>query len=106
MATIDDFKKLEIIVAQIKEVKDHPNADRLYVLKVDTGKEEKQLVAGIRQAYAKDGLVGRQIVMINNIEPATIRGEKSEGMLLAAKDERGLSLVSVDRAVTPGSGVS
>jgi len=106
MVTIEDFKKLEIIVAQIKEVKDHPNADRLYVLKVDTGKEEKQLVAGIRQAYSKDQLVGRQIVMINNIEPATIRGEKSEGMLLAAKDEKGLSLAGVDRAVTLGSGVS
>ena len=106
MVTIEDFKKLEIIVAQIKEVKDHPNADRLYVLKVDTGKEEKQLVAGIRQAYSKDQLVGRQIVMINNIEPATIRGEKSEGMLLAAKDDKGLSLVGVDRTMILGSAVN
>ena len=106
MATIDDFKKLELIVAQIKEVKDHPNADRLYVLKVDTGKEEKQLVAGIRQNYTKEELVGRKAVIINNMEPAIIRGEKSEGMLLVAKDEKGLSLVSLDRVVEPGSGVS
>ena len=50
MATIEDFRKIELIVAQIKEVKEHPNADRLYVIKVDTGKEERQVVAGIRRA--------------------------------------------------------
>ena len=106
MVKIEDFKKLEIIAAQIKEVKDHPNADRLYVLKVDTGKEEKQLVAGIRPSYSKDQLAGRQIIMINNLEPATIRGEKSEGMLLAASDEKGLSLLTLDRTMVLGSGVS
>ena len=103
MATIEDFKKLEIIVAQIKEVKDHPNADRLYVLKVDTGKEEKQLVAGIRQAYSKEPLVGRQIVMVNNLEPATLRGVASFGMLLAASDGDSLTLVVPERPISLGA---
>lgn len=105
MVTYEDFKKLELIVAQIKEVREHPNADRLYVLKIDTGTEEKQLVAGIRKAYAKEDLVGRRIVVINNLEPAVIRGEASQGMLLAAADENGPSLLSPDREAPLGSTV-
>ena len=103
MVSFEDFKKLELIVAQIKEVKEHPNADRLYVLKVDTGKEERQLVAGIRLSYMKEQLIGRRIVMINNLEPATIRGEISHGMLLAASDTEGVSIVTPDRDVAVGS---
>ena len=103
MVSFEDFKKLELIVAQIKEVKEHPNADRLYVLKVDTGKEERQLVAGIRLAYMKEQLVGRRIVIINNLEPATIRGEISHGMLLAASDTEGVSILTPDREVALGS---
>ncbi len=101
--SIDDFKKFELIVAQIKEAKEHPSADRLYVLKVDTGKEEKQLVAGIRKAYTKEELVGRKIIMINNLQPAVIRGEESNGMLLAASDEKGMSLLSLDKEIAVGS---
>lgn len=101
--TLEDFKKLELIVAQIKEVKEHSNADRLYVLKVDTGKEEKQLVAGIRRSYTKEELVGRKIIMINNLEPAVIRGETSQGMLLAASDDNGISILRVDKDVALGS---
>ena len=104
MASIEDFKKIELIVAQIKEVKEHPNADRLYVIKVDTGKEERQVVAGIRLAYpAKEALIGRRIILVNNLDPATIRGEESRGMILAASDEQGISVLSPDREVTLGS---
>ena len=105
MVTIEDFQKLEFIVAQIKEVKDHPNADRLYVLKVDTGNETKQLIAGIRQSYTKDQLMGRYIVMINNLQPAIIRGEESQGMLLAASDEKGTAILQPDREVALGGRV-
>ena len=66
MATIEDFKKVELIVAQIKEVKEHPNADRLYLVKVDTGKDERQLVAGIRKFYTKEELVGRRVIIGGN----------------------------------------
>jgi len=105
MVSKEDFGKLELIVAQIKEVKDHPNADKLYVLKVDTGNGEKQLVAGIRKAYTKEELAGKRIVMINNLEPATIRGEESQGMLLAASDENGLAVLTPDKDKAPGSKV-
>jgi len=103
MVSIDDFKKLELIIARIKEVSEHPNADKLYVLKVDTGKDQRQLVAGIRPYYTKEELLGRLIVVISNLEPAVIRGEESQGMLLAASDEKGISLLSPDHEVALGS---
>ena len=103
MLNIEEFRKLQLIIAQIKEVQDHPNADKLYVLKIDTGSGEKQLVAGIRASYTKEELVGRFIVVVNNLEGAVIRGEKSEGMLLAASDEKGISILVPDRAIKPGS---
>jgi len=103
MLTIDEFRKVELVVAQIKEVKEHPNADKLYVLKVDTGKEEKQVIAGIRLSYKKEDLIGRRVVLVNNLQPALIRGEESNGMILAASDESGICVLSPDRAVTLGS---
>ena len=103
MPTIDEFKNFQFVVAQIKEVKEHPNADRLFVIKVDTGTEVKQLVAGIRKSYAPEQLVGRRVVIVNNLEPAVIRGEESRGMILAASDENGISVLSPDREVALGS---
>lgn len=103
MPTIDEFKNFQFVVAQIKEVKEHPNADRLFVIKVDTGTEVKQLVAGIRKSYTPEQLVGRRVVIVNNLEPAVIRGEESRGMILAASDENGISVLSPDREVALGS---
>ncbi len=105
MVNIEDFQKLELVVAQIKEVKEHPNADKLYVLKVDTGKEEKQIVAGIRNSYAKEALIVRKVIVINNLKPVVLRGEESNGMLLAASDENGISVLCPDRNVKIGSTV-
>jgi len=103
MLSFEDFKKMELMVVQIKEIKEHPNADRLYVVKVDTGTEERQLVAGIRASYTKEELEGKKVVMIANLEPATIRGEESQGMILAASDENVVSVLLPDRDVAPGS---
>ena len=103
MATIDDFKKVELIVAQIKEVKDHPNADRLYVLQVDTGKDVRQIVAGIRKAYTPEQLIGRKVILVANLEPAIIRGENSNGMLLVASDANGMALLAPDKEIALGS---
>jgi len=103
MITIEDFKKCELIVAQIKDVQEHPNADKLYVIKVDTGKEERQLVAGIRMAYPKEVLLGRRVIVAANLQPAVIRGVESQGMILAASDEKGPSVLSPDREVPLGT---
>ncbi len=103
MITIDDFRKLELKVAEIKEVVEHPNADRLYVITVNVGDKTKQIVAGIRNFYQKEDLIGKQVVIIDNLEPAVLRGVESQGMLLAASDEQGIAIVSPQRKMNLGS---
>ena len=103
MITYEEFRKLEIKVARIEEVTAHPNADRLYVLKINLGDTQKQIVAGIRNYYKPEELVGKQIAVIANLEPAIIRGVESQGMLLAASDENGIAVLTPQREVKTGS---
>lgn len=103
MITFDDFKKLELRVARIKDISEHPNADRLYVITADLGDRTKQIVAGIRPSYKKEELIGRQIIIVDNLESAMLRGVESQGMILAASDEKGHSIITCDRDVVPGS---
>lgn len=103
MISYEDFKKLELKVAKIKEVNEHPNADRLYVIIVDVGDKTKQIVAGIRSSYKKEDLIGKQVVLLDNLEPALLRGVESQGMLLAASDETGITIVSPEREMKLGS---
>ncbi|MBN1872287.1 MAG: methionine--tRNA ligase subunit beta [Candidatus Omnitrophica bacterium] len=117
MINFDDFKKIELITARVISVRDHPNADKLLILEVQTAECEekngaganarkesiKEIVAGIKGIYSKEELIGKQIVMVNNLEPATIRGIVSNGMLLAAQDENGLSLITPEKNMKPGS---
>jgi methionyl-tRNA synthetase len=87
MVTIDDFKRFDLRVAEILEVMDMPKSNKLYKLRVKVGDVEKQILAGIKQHYTPEELKGRKIVIINNLQPAKLMGEVSEGMLLAASDE-------------------
>lgn len=106
MLTIDEFSRVELRVATVLAAEAHPNADRLLVLKIDLGGEQRQLVAGIRKHYEPDALVGKRIVVVANLQPATLRGVESQGMLLAASDEEGrLSLVTPEREVAVGAKV-
>ncbi len=82
--TIDDFVKIDLRVATILAAEPHPNADRLVKLQVDLGFEQRQVCAGIKQYYDPASLVGRQIILVANLAPRVIRGETSNGMLLAA----------------------
>ena len=103
MITFEEFKKIDLLTARIIEAREHPGADRLYVLIVDTGEEKKQIVAGIRNAYTLDELVGKMVVVANNLEPVTIRGEESFGMLLAAGSEGGPVLLVPEKEVSCGT---
>ena len=103
MVSFEEFKKLELKVATIKNAQAHPNADKLYVLTIDVGASEKTIVAGIKAFYKPEDLIGRRIIVVNNLEPTQIRGVVSEAMLLAAQDEKGISVISPDRDVPPGS---
>lgn len=81
----EPFRKLMLRVAEITDVQPHPNADKLYVLKINLGTEQRQLVAGIRNYYQPDQLKGKHIIVIANLKPAQLRGIESQGMLLAAQ---------------------
>jgi methionine--tRNA ligase beta chain len=106
LLTIDEFGRLDLRVATIAEAAAHPNADRLVVLQIDLGTERRQLVAGIRAHYDPAELVGKQIVVVANLQPARLRGIESQGMLLAASDADGrLAIVTPDRAVAAGAAV-
>lgn len=106
MITFEDFKKLDLRIARIIEVKDHPNAAKLLILKILVEAEEKQVVAGIKGYYSNEELIGKDVLIINNLEPAIIRGEESKGMVLAVKDEDTLSLLVPERKIKTGSAVS
>ncbi|MGE5280303.1 MAG: methionine--tRNA ligase subunit beta [Deltaproteobacteria bacterium] len=99
----DDFRKVVLKIATVKQVEPHPNADRLWVLTVDAGEGTRTIVAGIKPFYAAEQLVGRQVVLVANLAPAVIRGVESCGMLLAASDEAGIAVLSADRHVREGS---
>lgn len=107
--SFDDFLKLDLRIATIVEVADHPNADKLLVLQIDLGGERRQLVAGIKAFYSPESLLGKQIVVVSNLEPRKVRGIESKGMLLAAsvgEDRSDVVVLTVDRQVPPGSGAS
>ncbi|MFA4859016.1 MAG: hypothetical protein WC636_07080 [Candidatus Margulisiibacteriota bacterium] len=103
----EDFKKMELKVAQIKAVEDIEGADKIYKVTVDCG-EERVVVAGIKLWYTKEELVGKKVAMIANLEPRTIRGVTSHGMILAASnvDKTALTLLAVDKDVPAGSLIS
>ena len=103
MISFDEFKKLSIKIGRIKEVSDHPDADRLYVVKVDIGGEEREVVAGIKKFYSPEELKGKLVAVVENLEPATIRGVESKGMILAAQDGESLAVISPDKEITPGT---
>jgi methionyl-tRNA synthetase len=105
MITIEQFREVELRVGTVRSAEPHPNADRLVVLRVDIGTEERQLVAGIRAHYDPAALVGRQVVVVANLAPAKLRGVESQGMVLAAADGERVVLLRPDDPVAPGSTV-
>jgi methionyl-tRNA synthetase len=93
LITIDDFAKVKLKTARVLSCEKHPDADKLLVLQIEVGKEERQLVAGLAEHYAPDELVGRTIVIVANLKPAKLRGKESQGMLLAANTPEGGAVV-------------
>lgn len=106
MISIEEFKKLDLRIATIQKVEPHPNADKLLILQIDLGAEQRQIVAGIRNHYVPEDLLGRQIVVVSNLEPAKLRGAESQGMLLAASDGDRIIILTPEKKVTPGAKVS
>ena len=106
--TFDDFAKLELRVGRVVEASEHPNADKLLVLKVDLGDEQRQIVAGLRGHYEPEQLLGKNLVLVSNLAPRKMRGLESQGMLLAAStpDHSRVIIVTTESDIAPGSVVS
>lgn len=110
----EDFARVDLRVATIQHAEAHPNADRLFKLQLDDGSgTPRQICAGIRGFYEAADLIGKQIVIVANLAPRTIRGEESRGMLLAGSDqpdgpdgERRVVILSPVAGLQPGSVVS
>ena len=102
----DPFSKLDLRVAKVIGVKDHPNADTLYMLHLDLGALGKRvIIAGMKPYYSKEEITGKKIIIVSNLKPANIRGLKSNGMLLAAEDNKGTCSLLDPGEANPGSEV-
>ena len=99
----DVFKQLDLRIAEVLKVEAHPNADRLWILSIRIGTEERQIVAGIRQFYSAEELVGKKIIVVSNLEPAVIRGVQSDGMLLAASEPDKIVLLVPEKDISSGT---
>jgi methionyl-tRNA synthetase len=107
MLSFDDFKKMKLVTAEVLSAAAHPRADKLVILQIKVGERTKQIVAGIRQWYPPEQLVGKTIIVVDNLQPAKLRGEVSNGMLLAVTlPEGGLRLLTTDGPAPSGAPVS
>lgn len=106
--SFDEFSKIDLRVGRVVEVSDHPNADRLLVLTVDLGNEQRQLCAGLRGHYTAEQLLGRNLIIVANLAPRKMRGLESQGMLLAAStpDHAKVIVLTTESDIEPGSVVS
>ncbi|MBI2499290.1 methionine--tRNA ligase subunit beta [Candidatus Woesearchaeota archaeon] len=105
--SFNDFNKIDLRVGKIKAVKEHPKADKLLILDIGLGEGEHdiQLVAGLKNHYKENELLGKKIVVVRNLEPVVLRGIESQGMLLAAEFQGKISLLTVDKDIEVGAKV-
>jgi len=105
LISIQEFARAQLRIAKVLEVRDHPNANKLYILDVDLGPElgKRQLVAGLKPYMPPEALKGALVVVVANLEPAMLRGERSEGMLLAASDGSLVVPLTIATPLAPGS---
>ncbi len=101
--TIDDFNKIELRTARILSAKMVPGSNHLIVCEVEVGNVKKKIVAGIGNRYKPEELVGKNVIIVNNLKPATLKGVLSQGMLLAALDKDNLVLLTTDREISSGA---
>ena len=101
----EEFQKVELKVAKVLSAEKVEKSNKLLKLQIDLGGETRQLVAGIAQQYTPESMVGREIIMVANLEPRVVFGIESQGMLLAASSPEGPVLLKPDKEVPPGSGI-
>ncbi len=102
----EDFVKVEMKVGKILECKLHENAKKLLVSQVDMGGHTKQIVSGIAEVYKPEELIGKKVIVVNNLKPVKLRGEESAGMILCSGEKKQIRLVEIDQAVEVGSEIA
>lgn len=103
--TIEDFAKIDLRVAKVLEAEKVEGADKLLKLKLELGDEIRQVVSGIAKNYAPESIVGKYVVLVANLKPVKLRGIESQGMILAASDDKDLVLATIDREINSGTKV-
>ncbi|MGC9384326.1 MAG: methionine--tRNA ligase [Kosmotogaceae bacterium] len=104
---IEDFSKVELVVGKIIEAEKIEKSNKLIKIIVDLGeKGKRQVVAGIAKHYDENDLIGKKVVVVTNLKPVKLMGEESRGMVLAARDDSQLSLLTLDKDASPGSKIS
>ena len=107
LITIDDFLKVKFKVAKIIDCQPHPKADKLLVLTLKVGEEERTVVSGIKEYYKPEDLVGKKVIVVANLKPVKLRGVESKGMILAAEDNEGnLTLLTTLEEIADGATIS
>ncbi|MBI4992052.1 MAG: methionine--tRNA ligase subunit beta [Candidatus Harrisonbacteria bacterium] len=106
MINFEDFQKVELRVAKILGAEQVEGSDKLLKLQVDLGEEKRQIIAGVGRVYEPESLLGREIVIVANLESRMLMGLESQGMLLAASDEGGPVILMPDKEVLPGTKIS
>ncbi len=106
MIDFNDFKKVDLRVGKVLSAEKVEGSDKLLKIEVDVGEERRQIVSGIAKSYNAEDILGKNIIIVYNLEPKMIFGLESKGMLLAGKDEEELSLLTTDKNITPGTKIS
>jgi len=105
LITIDDFSKIDLRVAKVLDAEKVEGADKLLKLKVEMGDEIRQVVSGIAKYYKPEDLIGKNVILVANLKPVKLRGIESQGMILAASDDKDLVLATVERDIKSGTDV-
>ncbi|MCL4452970.1 methionine--tRNA ligase subunit beta [Ferroplasma sp.] len=103
--SIEEFHKLDIRVGRVVECEKVEKSRNLLKIIVDLGEEKKQIISSISNYYTPEEMMGKQLIILNNLEPAKFMGLESQGMLLAVEDDNGVSLLKPDREMAPGTRV-
>jgi len=101
--SFSDFLKLDLRTAKILEVEEVEGKDKLFKLTIDLGTEKRTLIAGLKEFYSKEEMLGKTIIIVANLEPKKMAGILSQGMLLAAEHKDKVSLLTLDKELPPGS---
>lgn len=107
MVTIEDFKKINIVVGTVESVEEIEGSEKLYKFTINIGTETRQVLGGLKPSYAKEELLGKQVLVLANLEPRMLMGLESQGMLLAASDSDGKPIIiSPIKSIPNGSTIS